>query len=76
MGPIFSPNLVVGAKLQTDLTFTYGFDLNVSFHHSLGFRRGADPSIKVPNNSTIILDIGNVTNSSITGLYADFPPQD
>ncbi|KAL8794368.1 MAG: hypothetical protein Q9195_003066 [Heterodermia aff. obscurata] len=50
VGPIFSPNLVLGAKLASDLSFTYGFDLTI------------------PNNSSIVLNIGNLTQSNMTGF--------
>lgn len=74
MGPIFSPNLVLGAKVAADLNFTYGFDLTVSHLHPViwqiwtCWRERAKLDLKVPNNSSITLNIGNLTNSSMTGL--------
>ena len=72
MGPIFSPNLILGAKVAADLNFTYGFDLTVSHLHLVQMwncqRERAKLDLKVPNNSSITLNIGNLTNSSMTGL--------
>ncbi|KAG9234705.1 hypothetical protein BJ875DRAFT_534596 [Amylocarpus encephaloides] len=50
IGPFFRPVLLSSIKLESELSFTYGFDL------------------KVPNNSSMTLNIGNITESKIQGF--------
>ncbi|KAL9043523.1 MAG: hypothetical protein Q9214_003295 [Letrouitia sp. 1 TL-2023] len=60
VGPIFNPRVAIGAEISAQLDFTYGFQLTLIWVLS---------TLKVPNNSSIIIAVGASTeNSSIQGF--------
>ncbi|KAL9021479.1 MAG: hypothetical protein Q9185_001376 [Variospora sp. 1 TL-2023] len=64
VGPIFKPAVSFGTQISGGLEFGYGFDL----------MRIIDSEYQVPDDSSVILDLGDPTNSSVNGLYVPFFP--
>jgi hypothetical protein len=54
--------------IAPDLNFTYGFDLTVCFCLFPGTNVTNNPTYQVPDNSSVLLNVGNITESTVNGL--------